>query len=416
MADAKPAAPDPERFRAELRAWLDRNAPTSLAGATGGELEGIWGGRKASWPNPDAKRWLDACAERGFTAPEWPRAYGGGGLSREEAKVLRQELARLRMPPPLIGFGLTMIGPVLLQFGSEEQKQEHLPRICRGEIRWCQGYSEPGAGSDLAGLQCRAVLVQPSGSSGEDHYVVNGQKIWTSYADQADWMFCLVRTDPAAKKQEGITFLLFDMETPGVSVKPIQLISGSSPFCETFLTDVRVPARNVVGKVNGGWTVAKALLAHERTMIADAFGGSAGGARSRGLAAAARETVGIEADGPHTRLADAALRHRLAQTEMDTRAFLLTTQRARDAAKAGHAPGAESSMFKIYGTELNQRRMELLVSIAGPQALGWEGPGFDERELDVTRQWLRSRGNTIEGGTSEVQLNIIAKRVLGLPD
>jgi alkylation response protein AidB-like acyl-CoA dehydrogenase len=396
---------DPETFRAELRRWLDQSAPKSLMGAVGNELEGIWGGRKAKWPNPDAKRWLDACAERGFTAPEWPRAYGGGGLTREEAKVLRQELARLRMPPPLIGFGLTMIGPVLLQFGNEEQKQEHLPKICRGEIRWCQGYSEPGAGSDLAGLQCRAVL-------DGDHYLVNGQKIWTSYADQADWMFCLVRTDPDAKKQEGITFLLFDMETPGVSVKPILLISGSSPFCETFLSDVRVPARNVVGKVNGGWTVAKALLAHERTMIADAFGATGGG-RSPGLAARAREAVGIDAEG---RLADASLRHRLAQIEMDTRAFLLTTQRARDAAKAGHRPGPESSMFKIYGTELNQRRMELLVSIAGPQALGWEGPGFDERELDGTRQWLRSRGNTIEGGTSEVQLNIIAKRVLGLPD
>jgi len=410
MPDPKP---DPETFRAELRGWLERNAPKSLAGATGGELDGIWGGRKATWPNPDAKRWLDACAERGFTAPEWPRAYGGGALSREEAKVLRQELGRLRMPPPLIGFGLTMIGPVLLQFGTEEQKQEHLPKVCRGEIRWCQGYSEPGAGSDLAGLQTRAVLAKPSGSSDGDHYIVNGQKIWTSYADQADWMFCLVRTDPNAKKQEGITFLLFDMETPGVSVKPIALISGSSPFCETFLTDVRVPVGNVVGKVNGGWTVAKALLAHERTMIADAFGGGGGGGRGRGLAATARDALGVEADG---RLADASLRHRIAQAEMDTRAFVLTTQRARDAAKAGHAPGSESSIFKIYGTELNQRRMELLVSIAGPQALGWEGPGFDERELDVTRQWLRSRGNTIEGGTSEVQLNIIAKRVLGLPD
>jgi len=398
--------PDLEAFRAELRAWLEQNAPQSLRGATGGELEGIWGGRKATWPNPDAKRWLDACAERGLTAPEWPRAYGGGGLSRAQAKIWRQELARLRMPPPLIGFGLTMIGPVLLQFGTEEQKREHLPKICRGEIRWCQGYSEPGAGSDLASLQTRAVR-------DGDHFIVNGQKIWTSYADQADWMFCLVRTDPHAKKQEGITFLLFDMETPGVTVKPIQLISGSSPFCETFLENVRVPVKNVVGQVNGGWTVAKALLAHERTMIADAFGSGGGGGRGRGLLASAREAVGVDADG---RLADVFLRHRIAQLEMDTQAFLLTTQRARDAARAGHAPGPESSMFKIYGTELNQRRMELLMSIAGPQGLGWEGPGFDAQELDLTRQWLRSRGNTIEGGTSEIQLNIIAKRVLGLPD
>jgi len=397
---------DLDGFRDEVRSWLDANAPRSLRGAPGTELDGSWGGRKATYPDPDRKRWLDACAERGFTAPEWPRAYGGGGLARDEAKVLRQELAKLKLPPPLIGFGLTMIGPVLLQFGSEEQKREHLTRICRGEIRWCQGYSEPGAGSDLAGLQTRAVLEG-------DHYVINGQKIWTSYADQADWMFCLVRSDPSAKKQEGITFILFDMETPGVTVKPIKLISGSSPFCETFLTNVRVPAKNVVGKVHGGWTVAKALLAHERTMIADAFGAAQGsGGRRKSFADWARESVGFEAN----RLADAALRERIAQNEMDTRAFLLTTQRARDAAKAGHAPGPESSMFKIYGTELNQRRMELLISIAGPQALGWEGAGFDERELDLTRQWLRSRGNSIEGGTSEVQLNIIAKRVLGLPD
>jgi acyl-CoA dehydrogenase len=396
---------DLESFRDDVRSWLEANAPKSLVGMGGGDLEGNWGGRKAKYANPDMKRWLDLCAERGFTAPEWPREYGGGGLSREETKVLRQELARAKLPAPLIGFGLTMIGPTLLMFGNEEQKQEHLPRICRGEIRWCQGYSEPGAGSDLAGLQTRAVR-------DGDEFIVNGQKTWTSYADLADWMFCLVRTDPNAKKQEGISFLLFDMDAPGVSVKPIKLISGSSPFCETFLTDVRVPVRNVVSRINNGWTVAKALLAHERTMIADAFGSAAGGGKSRGFVALAREYLDFE-DGV---LADASLRHRIAQTEMDSRAFLLTTQRARDAAKAGHAPGTESSMFKVYGTELNQRRLELMLSIAGPQALGWEGAGFDDRELATTRDWLRSRANTIEGGTSEVQLNIIAKRVLGLPD
>jgi alkylation response protein AidB-like acyl-CoA dehydrogenase len=396
---------DLESFRGELRGWLAANAPKSIVGMPGAELEGNWGGRKAVYKSPDMKRWLDACAERGLTAPEWPRELGGGGLSREEAKVLRHELAAAKLPPPLIGFGLTMIGPTLLMFGNDAQKREHLPKIARGEIRWCQGYSEPGAGSDLAGLQTRAVL-------DGDHYVINGQKIWTSYADQADWMFCLVRTDPNAKKQEGITFILFDMATPGVTVKPIKLISGSSPFCETFLTDVRAKASNVVGKVNGGWTVAKALLAHERTMIADAFGAGGGGGKARGPAHWAREALDVE-DG---RLADVALRHRIAQNEMDTRAFLLTTQRARDAAKAGHAPGSESSMFKVYGTELNQRRLELLVSIAGPNALGWDGAGFDGRELGLTRDWLRSRANTIEGGTSEVQLNIIAKRVLGLPD
>jgi alkylation response protein AidB-like acyl-CoA dehydrogenase len=397
--------PDLERFRSDVRAWLAQNAPANLRGRPGSELEGVWAGRKWKWENPDQKLWLERCAERGFTAPTWPREYGGGGLGKDEAKLLAEEMRRLQLPPPVIGFGLTMIGPTLLAFGNEEQKRDHLPKICRGEIRWCQGYSEPGAGSDLAGLQTRAV-------DEGDHYVINGTKVWTSYANYADWIFALVRTDPNAKKQEGITFILFDMETPGVQVKPIPLISGSSPFCETFLHDVRVPARNVVGRVNGGWTVAKALLAHERTMIADAFGAATGVGKGRGLLGWARERLDFE-DG---RLADAALRHRLAQTEMDTRAFLLTTQRARDAAKAGHAPGSESSMFKVYGTELNQRRLELMLSIAGPQSLGWEGAGFDDAELALTRDWLRSRANTIEGGTSEVQLNIIAKRVLGLPD
>jgi alkylation response protein AidB-like acyl-CoA dehydrogenase len=397
---------DLESFRSDVRAWLAENAPESLRGRGASALEGVWGGKKWVFDEPDKKLWLDRCAERGFTAPTWPREYGGGGLSPAEAKVLGQEMGRLRMPPPLIGFGLTMIGPTLLQFGNEEQKREHLPRICRGEIRWCQGYSEPGAGSDLASLQTRAAREG-------DEFVVNGHKVWTSYADQADWIFALVRTDPKAKKQEGITFLLIDMETPGVSVKPIKLISGSSPFCETMFDDVRVPVKNVVAEIDGGWTVAKALLGHERSMIADAFGGGAGGStkKRRGLADLARDYVGGNGE-----LAEPLLRDEIARMEMDTRAFVLTLQRTRDAARAGHQPGAETSFFKVHGTELNMRRNELMVRIAGPQALGWEGAGFDPDELSRTRDWLRSRGNSIEGGTSEIQLNIIAKRVLGLPD
>lgn len=399
---------DLESFRSETRAWLKAHAPKSLIDQTFSDIDGTWGGRKASYPNPDMKVWLDVMGEKGWTAPSWPVEYGGGGLSSEEARVLAQEMAALRLPPPLIGFGLTMIGPTLLRFGTEEQKKEHLPRICRGEIRWCQGYSEPGAGSDLASLQTRAVR------DGDD-FVVNGTKVWTSYADHCDWIFCLVRTDPAAKKQEGITFLLIDMETKGVSVSPILLISGKSPFCETHFKDVRVPVRNVISKINGGWTVAKALLGHERTMIADTFGGGArGGAkRERSLLADHAARYLGESGG---RVSDPILRDAVAQNEMDTRAFGFTVQRSRDAAKAGHQPGAESSMFKIYGTEINMRRNELMVRIAGPQALGWDGPGFDDQEVEITRDWLRSRGNSIEGGTSEVQLNIIAKRVLGLPD
>jgi alkylation response protein AidB-like acyl-CoA dehydrogenase len=397
---------DLETFRTETRSWLQTSCPASLQGRPASQLEGVWGGKKAVWSEPDSKLWLERAAEKGFTAPQWPKEYGGGGLSKDEAKVLAQEMRALRVPPPLIGFGLSMIGPTLLHFGTEEQKREHLPRVTRGEIRWCQGYSEPGAGSDLAGLQTRAV------SDGDD-YIVNGTKVWTSYADQADWIFALVRTDPDAKKQEGITFLLIDMDGPGVSVAPILLISGSSPFCETHLTDVRVPKKNVIHKENAGWTVAKALLGHERSMIADAFGGVAGGGKRRTMADRAREYVGEDADG---RIADPALRADVASSEMDTRAFGLTMQRSRDAAKAGQQPGPESSIFKVCDTELNQRRTELLVRIAGPQGLGWEGPGFEDAELAVTRDWLRARGNTIEGGTSEVQRNVIAKRVLGLPD
>src|SRR3990172_7437379 len=397
-----------ETFRDAARDWLLANCPPSLVGSQTSELEGNWGGRRAGYPDPNVKLWLDRMAGRGWTAPSWPREYGGGGLSPAQAKVLSQEMKRLELPVPLIGFGLTMIGPTLLQYGSEEQKREHLPRIVRGEIRWCQGYSEPDAGSDLASLQTRA-------ARDGDHFIVNGTKVWTSYADECDWIFALVRTDPAAKKQDGITFLLVDLETPGVSVRPIRLISGSSPFCETHFENVRVPVRNVVGQVNGGWTVAKALLGHERSMIADAFGATRrrDGGDAAGLVDLARRQLG-EVGGT---VADQGLREAIAQNEMDTRCFLLTLQRTGDAAKAGHRPGPETSIFKGYGTELNQRRCDLAVRIAGPDALGWEeGAGFGGDAVQRTRDWLRSRGNSIEGGTSEIQLNIIAKRVLGLPD
>jgi acyl-CoA dehydrogenase len=393
---------DLDSFREETSRWLKANAPASMFTPPKIPDEVCWGGRRARDAYPaDVLRWRDVMAERGWTAPMWPKEYGGG-LSKQEAKVLGQEMAKLRLRPPLIGFGLSMIGPLLLQEGSPELRKEHLPPIIKGEIRWCQGYSEPGSGSDLASLQAKAVR-------DGDVFVINGQKVWTSYADKADWMFCLVRTDPEAKKQEGITFILFDMTSPGVSVKPILLISGSSPFCETFLQDVRVPARNVVGKVNAGWAMAKALLGHERTMIADAFKESDDKGKMLGLA---RRYLPVE-DG---RVADSVLRDRMTQVDLDQACLDLTLARSRDSMKAGHKPGPETSIFKYYGTELNMRRRELTVAIAGPQGLGWEGAGFVPDELKLTRDWLRSRGNSIEGGTSEIQLNIIAKRVLGLPD
>jgi alkylation response protein AidB-like acyl-CoA dehydrogenase len=409
MADA----PDLDAFRSEVRDWLEANAPAEIRGLTGSiEGAGNWGGRRATYDPPEMKTWLERMAERGWTAPTWPVEYGGGGLSKEQAKVLGQEMAAAKLPPALLGFGLEMIGPTLLRFGTDEQKKQHLPKITSGEVRWCQGYSEPDAGSDLASLQARAVR------DGDD-FIINGTKVWTSYGDLSDWIFCLVRTDPDVKKQEGITFLLIDMESPGITVRPIQLISGKSPFCETIFDDVRVPVKNVISEINAGWTVAKALLGYERAMIADAFGASRGGEKKRSgkgsrLVQLARQYGFANGDG--ATLQDAVLRDEIARTEMDERAFHLTVQRSRDAAKAGHQPGPESSLFKVYATELNKDRHELMVRIAGAQGLGWEGPGYDEDEVALTRAWLRSRGNSIEGGTSEIQLNIIAKRVLALPD
>jgi len=261
-----------ETFRSETRNWLEANCPPSMRGTSvEDDDDSIWGGRKAKFKNPEQKLWLDRMAAKGWTAPTWPKEYGGGGLSNAEARVLAQELARLKARPALMSFGIWMLGPVLLEYATEEQKKQFLPGIVKGEIRWCQGYSEPGAGSDLAGLRTQAI-------DKGDHYLVNGQKIWTSYADKADWIFCLVRTDNT-KKHEGISFLLFDMSSPGVEARPIKLISGQSPFCETFFTDVKVPKKQLVGKLNGGWDIAKRLLQYERQNIsAGGFGGGGGGA------------------------------------------------------------------------------------------------------------------------------------------
>jgi len=399
---------DLEAFREETRQWLEASCPPSMRMGTaegGNQIiadELTWGGAKQKYDNPEARLWLDRMAEKGWTAPTWSKEYGGGGLDRAHAKVLEQEMRRIRAKPALIGFGLTMIGPLLVDHGSEEQKKRFLPQICRGEVRWCQGYSEPGAGSDLAGLQTRAVL-------DGDEWVLNGQKVWTSYADMADWMFILVRSDPDAPKHTGISFMLFDMDDPGVTVRPIPLISGASPFCETFVENVRVPQDQVVGGVNNGWTMAKALLGHERSMISEAF--SERRERNQLVTLARRY---LPCDGET--VADRVVRDRIAQLTMDKLALDLTIARSKEAMKHGQSPGAETSIFKYYATELNKDRHALMVSILGPQALGWEGEGFEDRELELTRAWLRSRGNSIEGGTSEVQLNIIAKRVLGLPD
>jgi acyl-CoA dehydrogenase len=388
---------DLDTFRTETRAWLAENCPRSMRLPLEDDEDRCWGGRNWKFKSEDQKLWFARMAERGWTAPTWPKEYGGGGLSRDEAKTLREEMRAINARSPLDSFGIWMLGPALLKYGTEEQKKKYLPEITHGEIRWCQGYSEPNSGSDLASLQTRA---EDKG----DHFLVNGQKVWTSYADKADWIFCLVRTDPAAKKHEGISFVLFDMASPGVSTRPIVLISGKSPFCETFFDDVRVPKGNLVGELNKGWDVAKYLLTHEREMISG-IGLSAG----RPLGQIAADTVGSE-DGM---LADPLLRGQIAAFDIDAAAFQLALERVGDLAKAKQGHPAMSSMLKYYGAELNKRRHELLMSAGGSDALEWVGER--SRGGDQARSWLRTKANSIEGGTSEVQLNIIAKRLLELP-
>jgi alkylation response protein AidB-like acyl-CoA dehydrogenase len=389
-----------ERFRTETRAWLLESCPLAMRTGVETEADWVWGGRRATFPSEDARIWFERMVARGWTAPDWPVCYGGGGLSPAETAILADEMQRLGCRLPLKSFGLWMLGPVLLEFASEEQRAEHLPKIVRGEIRWCQGYSEPGAGSDLASLSTRAVL------EGDD-YIVDGQKIWTSHADKSDWMFCLVRTNPEAPKHEGIGFLLIDMATPGISARPIRLLSGASPFCETFFDNVRVPARNLVGQPNQGWTIAKALLKHERALIAR--GRAASSENEEPLPEMARRYGGAAALDP-------IVRDHITQSDLDGLALRLTMRRSAEQAKLRGAPGPETSMFKLYGTEWSKRRKELKVAIAGFAGLGWEGADFSPTELQLTRDWLRSRASSIEGGTSEVQLNLIARHVLGLPD
>lgn len=380
---------EPDKFRTELRGWLEVNCPSEMRDGANDEDSICWGGQSWQFTSDAQKTWLERCAARGYTVPTWPEVYGGAGLDRTREKVFHEEMRRIDARSPLQSFGIWMLGPALLQFGTEEQKRHYLPPIARGEVRWCQGYSEPGAGSDLASLQTRC---EDSG----DHWLVNGQKVWTSYADRADWIFALVRTDRDAPKHKGISFVLMDMQSEGVTTRPIRLISGASPFCETFFDNVKVPKDQVVGEVNRGWDVAKYLLTHEREMIS-ASGGVMG--RSRPLGA-------VLADGD-TGHSDATLRADAMRAEVDGLAVELTLERYKDQAEAGQGVGDASAMLKYLGTEMNKRRLELIMAAAGSEALSWD----DGR----APSWLRTKANSIEGGTSEVMLSIISKRVLGLP-
>ena len=395
---------DIDTFRAETRAWLEENCPASMRNRSF-----HWEDAHQIYDTDDARQWLKAMAARGWTAPTWPAKYSGGGLAPAQAQVLSQEMSRIKAVAPTSGMGLAMIGPTLLELGTEEQKQRHLPKIVSGEVSWCQGYSEPGAGSDLASLQTKAVI-------DGDNFVINGQKVWTSGAQYADWMFALVRTNSDASKHEGISFVLLDMHQPGVTIKPISLISGSSPFCETFFDNAIAKREDLVGEQHKGWSVGKRLLQFERSGI----GGLSGGAKKRkpgeikrnDYADIASQYIG-KVDG---KVADSAVRTEILNHSMLERAFQLTAQRVMQEASNGKTPGETTSIFKLVGSNLARDGAELKAKLMGTQGIGWQGEGFDTKELEATKNWLSSRAVTIYGGTNEVQMNIISKRVLGLPD
>ncbi|MCX7063706.1 MAG: acyl-CoA dehydrogenase family protein [Proteobacteria bacterium] len=387
-------------FRADTRTWLAQNCPPGARGA--GEIPS--GSTKIKIQDPDTRLWLTRMAEKGWTAPMWPKAYGGGGLSKEQYIVLIEEMRRIDARTPLMGMGTSMIGPTLLELGTEDQKRRHLPPIVRGELAWCQGYSEPGAGSDLAILRTRA-------EDRGDHFVINGQKIWTSGAQYADWMFGLVRTNPDVPKHEGISFVMLDMHQSGVTVKPIRLISGTSPFCETFFDNAIAKKEDLVGEVNKGWSVGKRLLQHERSGMSALVGG---GPRDSGpsLAEVAKTYVG-QHDG---KLADPALRAEVIRHTMNSRVFRLTQRRTVEESGDGKTPGPATSIFKMYGTELQQERSALMVKLRGFSGIGWSGDEFTPDAVDGLRSFLGERAASIYSGSNEIQRNIIAKRVLGLPD
>lgn len=387
-------------FRSEVRQWLDLNCPASQRQPMTPDQQ-YWGGRRGEFASEDAKIWHQRMRDQGWIVPEWPAQYGGGGLSDVQGKIIKEEMKRIKARTPIFGIGIWMLGPAVLDHGTEEQKQQHLPAIINGEIRWAQGYSEPGSGSDLASLQSKA---QDMG----DHFLVNGSKIWTTKADESDWIFCLLRTNPDVKKQEGISFVLIDMASEGVSTTPINLISGQSEFCQTFFDNVKVPKANLMGDLNNGWTVAKALLVHERKLMAEM--GSDTPSEVLEPNSAARKYLDFE-DG---KIANSVLRDQLVEYDMHMHAIGLTHFRTFEE-KTHSVSSAAPMVMKYVGTEAVKSKGELLLAIMGTQGLGWTGEDFTEEELNTTRQWAMGKGYTIAGGTSEIQLNLIAKSVLQLP-
>lgn len=381
-----------EAFRREVRAWIEDALPEEIHR----KAQGAGG-----FTPEESAQWHKILYAKGWIAPHWPKELGGTGWDAAKRFIFNEEM-ELSGAPPLSTFGLSMVGPLIISYGTDAQKKRFLPKILSAEEIWCQGYSEPGAGSDLASLRTTA-------EDAGDHFIVNGQKTWTSYAQYADWIFCLVRTDPTVKKQSGITFLLIDLESPGVEVKPMLTLGHTPAFCDTFFENVEVPKENVVGGINHGWTMAKALLGHERTLLA--MTGPCRHVLQKIKRIAAAKTV-----GGRPMLQDPVWRSKIARLEMRFRAHLMVSYRALADQQKGKEPGPESSILKLVGTKLVQELTELAMEIMGESSLTW----YNEDvclpvEESIGPYFCYERAATIYGGSNEIQRNVIAKMILQLP-
>ena len=393
-----------EQFQQEVRQWVADNLPEALKGVD----IGMYGPADRSEAVLEAfELWRRRLAEQGWGVPTWPKEYGGAGLTDADAKIINREIRKAGSTNPIMlitGMGATMVGPTMLEYGTEEQKLRHLPGIASGEVRWCLGLSEPNAGSDLASLATRA-------ERDDDGWVLNGQKTWTSGADKSQWCGALVRTDPSAPKRDGISFLMLPMDQAGVETRPIRLIAGESPFCETFFTDAKAGQDDLLGDLNDGWSVIKRLLQHERQSQTAAPPTSS---KVESIEEVAKHYVGTNEDGT---LADSDLRTRLADHLMDKAAHELTIGRIMAEARGGNMEvSATASILKNSATDVAQQRSELMLEIMGNQGLGWEGEDFSAAELHTVREWLGGKAMSIYGGSYEIQKNIIAKNILGLPE
>lgn len=391
---------DKDLFRQEVRAWLEENCPVSLRTPTPDD-ELVWGGSQIEFKTQDQRLWFERMRDKGWFCPGWPKEYGGGGLDATQENILEQEIRRLGCRPAQINLGIWMLGPVVLKYGTEAQKQRVLTPMTRGEVRWCQGFSEPNAGSDLANIRTTA-------KEDGDDYIVNGAKIWTSYGNKSDWMYALVRTDNSGSKHHGISLLLIDMHAPGVTVSPIDLISGKSSFCEVHFDEVRVPKNNLIGEPNLGWSLAKQLLQHERAAMSKF--GEFSLPTHYDLLALSKDYLASSG------ASNAALKARITAADMEEQAYALTVQRMTEEARSGLDVSGTMSIMKLVHTEQEKVKFELLLDVMGYRGLGWQDDVFSEQEQGVTRAWLNSFTQTIAGGSSEIQLNVIAKRVLNLPD